>query len=635
MRLLIIATIMFSVSNSFVRNVYRAKNGLKPTAILLRQQLSMSSLQDAQPVIDDIRDVGDRIRDLKNNKATKEEIAPVVEELLNLKKKYEEITGNPFDPPKKVKKEKSSTKPKVDNSNKKDSDFITPRSEDYNQWYNDIIYAADMVDQSPVRGCMVIKPWGMGVWDLLKNELDIRIRESGASNAYFPIFIPKSFLSKEAEHVDGFAKECAVVTHHRLTTSKDKNGKTELIPDPDAKLEEPLIVRPTSETVIWDMFGKWISSHRDLPLKINQWANVVRWELRTRPFLRSAEFLWQEGHTAHASSECAIGCAEEMLGMYSDVCKDMLAMPTVQGLKSPSERFAGADATYTIEAIMQNGWALQSGTSHYLGQNFARAFDVQFQSADKNRELVWATSWGVSTRLLGALIMTHSDDKGLVLPPPVAPTQIVVVPIPDTKNTLNTPEGQDGVLLKAEEIVKELKSKGIRVKLDDRDQMRPGAKYFEWERKGVPMRIEIGPRDIAQGNVMTVMRDVSEKKPIQIGDLSKHITSSLSDMHTRLYQAAQKRLKDNTFTPSTYEEMKSMIIAANEGEMADRDNSKSGFYLVPWKCDADNEDAIKEDCKATIRCYPLEHNKAPPSDGIKCFYSGEQATHMAIFARAY
>lgn len=404
---------------------------------------------------------GDEIRKLKAEKASKAAITPAVEDLLKLKKEYEEVTGKPFDPPKDDKASKpaaaaatpASTKGKASAGAaapaEAESLVITPRSVDYSAWYNDVISASDMVDQSPVRGCMVIKPWGMGVWDLLRAELDLRIRDSGTQNAYFPLFIPKSFLAKEAEHVDGFAKECAVVTHHRLCVSPD--GK-DLIPDPDAKLEEPLIVRPTSETVIWHMFGKWINSYRDLPLKINQWANVVRWEMRTRPFLRSAEFLWQEGHTAHASAEDAVKTAVESLDMYASVCEDMLAMPTVKGRKSPAERFAGADDTYTIEALMQNGWALQSGTSHFLGQNFARAFDVFFQTETNTRELVWATSWGVSTRLIGAMVMSHSDDKGLVLPPPVAPVQVVIVPI-----TKGSGEEHDAVMARVAGIVAALK----------------------------------------------------------------------------------------------------------------------------------------------------------------------------------
>jgi len=490
--------------------------------------------------------------------------------------------------------------------------------------YNDVIYAADMVDQSPVRGCMVIKPWGMGVWDLLRNDLDQRIRDTGTQNAYFPLFIPQSFLSKEAEHVEGFAKECAVVTHHRLC--KDPNNPKALIPDPEAKLEEPLIVRPTSETLIWSMFSKWINSHRDLPMKINQWANVVRWELRTRPFLRSAEFLWQEGHTAHATGGEAVACALEALDLYADSCRDMLAMPVVKGLKSPSERFAGADETYTIEALMQNGWALQSGTAHFLGQNFARAFDVHYQTEAEGRELVWATSWGVSTRLLGALVMTHSDDKGLVLPPPVAPVQVAIVPI--TKGA--GPE-HDEVMAKVSEMAAALKGR-VRVKVDDRANMRPGAKYFEWERKGLPLRIDIGARDVAAGQVTMAARHTGEKSGLAIGDMGAFVAAvegALRSMHADMYARAEGRLAAKTYALSSYAEMKT-YIAAGEADL-----ERAGFYLVPWKCDAENEERIKGDCKATIRCYPFAHNASPPPPGAKCFYSGEQATHMAIFARAF
>eukprot|EP00597_Dinobryon_sp_UTEXLB2267_P000799 CAMPEP_0170074708 /NCGR_PEP_ID=MMETSP0019_2-20121128/11963_1 /TAXON_ID=98059 /ORGANISM="Dinobryon sp., Strain UTEXLB2267" /LENGTH=585 /DNA_ID=CAMNT_0010285183 /DNA_START=192 /DNA_END=1945 /DNA_ORIENTATION=- len=585
---------------------------------------------------------------MKAAKQSKADIEPVVAELLALKAKYESTVGIPFGGAPVINKESNKVR-EVENPNEKKSDsiskkkrseteaksndaavdnLITPRAVDYSAWYNDVISVSDMVDQSPVRGCMVIKPWGMGVWDLLRAELDERIRESGTQNAYFPLFIPKSFLSKEAEHVDGFAKECAVVTHHRLCKSPD--GK-ELIADPDAKLEEPLIVRPTSETVIWNMFGKWISSYRDLPLKINQWANVVRWELRTRPFLRTTEFLWQEGHTAHASAEDAIATAKESLDMYASVCEDMLAIPTVKGEKSPSERFAGAANTYTIEALMQNGWALQSGTSHFLGQNFARAFDVFFQTETGERELVWATSWGVSTRLIGAMIMTHSDDKGLVLPPAVAPLQVVIVPI--TKGT--GPE-HDELMRSVNEIVKSFKSQKIRVKVDDRQNTRPGAKYFEWERKGVPIRLEIGPRDLKANSVTMVTRPTGEKKSISIDNLVNDIKSSLSEIHSHLLQQAQDRLTKKTFRVESYQEMKGMMMNEDDDESKEQDQqlqrSTIGFYLVPWKCDAKNEEAIKQDCKATIRCYPLELNQVPPAAGVKCFYSGEQATHMAIFA---
>ena len=600
---------------------------------------SISSQVDV--VLADIKAAGDHIRELKASKADKGSIQSSVEKLLDLKSKFLQLTGAPYDAPKPggssngssqssgISDDSSKKKAVKDSDSSPESLVITPRAADYSAWYNDVISAADMVDQSPVRGCMVIKPWGMGVWDLLRAELDERIRDSGTQNAYFPLFIPLSFLAKEAEHVDGFAKECAVVTHHRLCTSKD--GKS-LIPDPEAKLEEPLIVRPTSETVIWSMFGKWINSYRDLPLKINQWANVVRWEMRTRPFLRSAEFLWQEGHTAHATAEDAIATARESLDLYSNVCEDMLAIPTVKGAKSPSERFAGADDTFTIEALMQNGWALQSGTSHFLGQNFARAFDVMFQTESGGRELVWATSWGVSTRLLGAMVMTHSDDRGLVLPPPVAPLQVVVVPI-----TKGQGEEHDAVMSYAHGIAKALKAAKIRVKVDERMNMRPGAKYFEWERKGVPVRLEVGPRDVAAKGAMLALRTApAGAKKLQISADTSSVAATveevLAETHASLLQAARVRLAERTFPVSTYAEMKEIMQL---GAAADGDRQTAGFYLVPWKCDSKNEEAIKEECKATIRCYPFEHNSIPPPPGVVCFYCGEQATHMALFARAF
>jgi prolyl-tRNA synthetase len=586
----------------------------------------------------EINEIGDEIRKMKAAKLGKDDIAPTLQKLLALKAEYERTTGTQYDKPKAIKgdgskpttqKKGGSDKGEKDNSSKQGSgavsDSITPRSTDYSAWYNDIIYASDMVDQSAVRGCMVIKPWGMSVWDLLKHELDCNIKEMDVQNAYFPLFIPQSFLSKEAEHVDGFAKECAVVTHHRLCS----DGTGGLIPDPDAKLEEPLIVRPTSETVIWNMFGKWINSYRDLPLRINQWANVVRWEMRTRPFLRTSEFLWQEGHTAHATPEDAQTMARDALDMYARVCKDMLALPTVKGVKSPSERFAGAEDTYTIEALMQNGWALQSGTSHYLGQNFARAFDVYFQTANKQRELVWATSWGVSTRLIGALIMSHSDDKGLVLPPPIAPFQIVLVPITNPSK----PDDQAVVLERIQRVYDSLKKAGLRVKIDDRENMRPGAKYFEWERKGVPLRIDIGPRDVANDVVVTANRVSGEKStfPCTVSDLDSGAFAAatsevLRSIHDTLFDKASSRVAKNTFVVKTYDEMKSMM---------DGDTAQTGFYQAYWKCDSDNEELIKKECKATIRCYPFDKNMVPPTEGTKCFFSGEQATQVALFARAF
>jgi prolyl-tRNA synthetase len=509
-----------------------------------------------------------------------------------------------------------------------DSRVITPRSTDYSAWYTDVIKAADMIDSSPVRGCMVIKPYGMATWDLLKKELDYRITESGTDNAYFPLFIPMSFLAKESEHIDGFAKECAVVTHHRLKI--DNSNNNEMIVDPDAKLEEPLVVRPTSETMIWHMFSKWISSHRDLPLKINQWANVVRWEMRPRPFLRNAEFLWQEGHTAHATKEEAIITAKDSLDMYASVCEDMLAIPVIKGVKSPIERFAGAIDTYTIEALMQNGWALQSGTSHFLGQNFAKAFDVYYNDENSKRELVWATSWGVSTRLMGALIMTHSDDKGLIMPPAVAPYQVVIVPI--------MPEKDENIMKKINRITKNLKSAGIRVKIDSRASMRPGAKYYEWERKGVPIRLDIGPKDSSKNIAVMTIRHNNNKLSISISNndnsddnndltFTNEINEILKNIQIDLFNKAKNRLNDKIFIVNKYDEMKKII---NNDDIKEK-----GFYLVPWKCNNDNEEYIKTDCKATIRCYPFVYNEECPGNDVKCFYSGDQATHYALFARAF
>ena len=412
---------------------------------------------------------------------------------------------------------------------------LTPRQTDYSAWYQEVIAAADLVDQSPVKGCMVIRPNGMALWDAVRADLDARIRASGAQNAYFPLLIPASFFSKEAAHVDGFAKECAVVTHHRLKAT-DGGG---VVPDGDALLDEPLVVRPTSETMIWHMFGRWIRSYRDLPLKINQWANVVRWEMRPRPLLRSAEFLWQEGHTAHASREEAQRCAREMLDVYAELCEELLALPVVRGCKSASERFAGADETYTIEALMQNGWALQSGTSHFLGQRFAKAFDVTYQSAAGSQELVWATSWGVTTRLLGALVMTHADDTGLVLPPAVAPVQVVIVPI--SKGADKAPAEHAALMAFVARAEAALREARVRVHVDTRFELRPGTKYFEWERRGVPLRVEVGPRDMAAGSVLVALRagggGAKEALPLD-GCFGAAVRARLDRMHRDLYEAA-------------------------------------------------------------------------------------------------
>lgn len=497
------------------------------------------------------------------------------------------------------------------------------RASDYSAWYQFVISSGDLAEGSPAKGCMVIKPHGYAIWEALRDDLDARIKRSGAKNAYFPLLIPQSFLSREAEHVDGFAKECALVTHHRLRAKPD-GAPGELEPDPEAKLEEPYVVRPTSETIVWYMFSKWIQSYRDLPLMINQWANVVRWEMRTRPFLRTAEFLWQEGHTAHATADEAKAKAVEMLDMYADVAENVLAIPVVKGCKSPSERFAGAEETFTIEAMMQNGWALQAGTSHFLGQSFAKAFDVTYKAESGSSELVWATSWGVTTRLLGALIMTHSDDTGLVLPPSVAPIQVVLVLI------FKNDDQRAAVTEFAAPVADRLRAMGLSVELDDRPNMRPGAKYFEWERKGVPLRMEIGPKDASKGAVFAARRIGGKKFSIPVDDAFEETTrATLSSIQTEMLEAARARLDARTRRVSTFEEMRE-ALEKSTGGVGEED---SGFFLAPWKCDADNEQAVKEATKATLRCYPLDVQAE--AEGQTCFFSGEQATHMAIFARAY
>lgn len=572
---------------------------------------------------------GDEIRTLKENGADKTEVSGMVEELLMLKAQLDPDSVKPKkekSPKQKEQKKKQPQQQKHKESSESESDFITSRSENYSKWYNDIIRVTGLAESSPVRGCMVIKPWGMSLWEMVRTDLDARIKDHGAENAYFPLLIPKSFLSKEAEHVDGFAKECAVVTHHRLTA--DPSGEKGLIADPDAELEDPLIIRPTSETMIWNMFQKWIKSHRDLPIKINQWANVMRWELRTRPFLRTSEFLWQEGHTAHATAEGAIDDARAMIDQYAALCEDLLAMPVVKGVKSPSERFAGAEETYTIEALMQNGWALQSGTSHFLGQSFGKAFDVKFQDTEGDWMDVWGTSWGVSTRLLGALIMTHSDDSGLVLPSKVAPVQVVVIPISPKASDI---EGKEALEKALDALVAGLKSKGLRVKVDDRDFMRMGAKIYEWERKGVPLRIELGPRDVKNGSCVFKYRVGSDEKEfVPLEDVPEKAVTGLEDLQSYLLETAKNRLDEGISVDVSYEEMKLALESDEAGTFPG-----SGLYLVPWKCDAENEDKIKEECKATIRCYPLDKNLEGMVEGKKCFYSGEDATHMALFGRAF
>ena len=582
-----------------------------------------------------IKAKGDEIRALKESGADKAKIASFVVELLALKQQQLEQSNTTGAPAAVAGTSPAKSKVTAQDNDSDDasanalSDSITPRAEDYSKWYNDIIRVTGLAETSPVRGCMVIKPWGMSIWDRIRNELDQVIQEHGAENAYFPMLIPRSFLSKEAEHVDGFAKECAVVTHHRLTTNADKTG---LIADPEAELEEPLIIRPTSETMIWYMFRKWIVSYRDLPLKVNQWANVMRWEMRTRPFLRTSEFLWQEGHTAHATSAGAEQDAKDMMENYATICQNLLAIPVVRGVKSPSERFAGAVETYTIEALMQNGWALQSGTSHFLGQSFGKAFDVTFQDENGKQQDVWGTSWGVSTRLIGALIMTHSDDAGLVLPPKIAPIQIVIVPIPPKKNDEEAKQLMDDAI---QTLMTSMKSAGLRVKLDDREYVRSGAKYFEWERKGVPLRIELGPRDVRNNVCIFKYRAggtelSAQKLSIPLSDAVSSAMSGLDDMQQALLTTAQQRLMDGTTMDISYDEMK-MKLESDEASTY----PGHGLYLVPWKCNADNEANIKEECKATIRCYPIDANDAGLYQGKKCFYSGEDATHMALFGRAF
>lgn len=594
---------------------------------------STLSAEEKSTLEDKIKAKGDEIRALKESGAEKATVAPLVEELLALKA---QLDPESVKPKKGSQNKKQSKQPQKQNQKQsaveeEESDFITARNVDYSKWYNDVIRVTGLAETSPVRGCMVIKPWGMALWDLLRNELDQKIQQHGAQNAYFPVLIPKSFLSKEAEHVDGFAKECAVVTHHRLTS--DPENPTNLIADPEAELEDPLIIRPTSETMIWHTFRKWIQSHRDLPLKINQWANVMRWEMRTRPFLRTSEFLWQEGHTAHATSQEAQADAIQMMENYAAVCRDFLAIPVVEGVKSPSERFAGADETYTIEALMQNGWALQSGTSHFLGQAFGKAFDVTFQNADGQIETVWGTSWGVSTRLVGALIMTHSDDAGLVLPPKVAPTQVVIVTIPPKKK--DGPEAVEAMVATVDKLKKELQERNIRVHVDDRDYVRSGAKYFEWERKGVPLRIEIGPRDVQNQKCVFKYRatDMAQEKQFHsLDDAADLAQKGLQDMQQALLEQAQKRLEEGVTKGDdiTYEQVKTAL----ESDVAS-EYPGAGLYLVPWKCDAANEAQIKEDCQATIRCYPIKENDEGQWKGKKCFYSGDDATHMALIGRAF
>ncbi len=487
-------------------------------------------------------------------------------------------------------------------------DFST-REENYAQWYNDLVIKADLAENSAVRGCMVIKPYGYAIWEKMQAALDKMFKDTGHVNAYFPLLIPKSFFSKEASHVEGFAKECAVVTHYRLKNSPDGKG---IVVDEDAKLEEELIIRPTSETIIWDTYRTWIQSYRDLPLLINQWANVVRWEMRTRLFLRTAEFLWQEGHTAHASEAEAIEETKKILDVYTTFAEKWMAIPVLQGVKSANERFAGAVETYCIEALMQDGKALQAGTSHFLGQNFAKAFDVKFLSKENKLELVWATSWGVSTRLIGALIMSHSDDKGLVLPPKLAPIQVVIVPIYKNMEQLAQ------ISEKALEIKKDLESKGISVKYDDRDTQKPGWKFAEYEFKGVPVRIAIGPRDLENGTVEVARRDTLEKEFYQATNIATKIEHLLEHIQSNLYEKALAFRENNTYRVDSWEEFKQKL---DEG----------GFLLAHWDGTSETEQAIKEETKATIRTIPLDGQ----TESGKCIYSGKPSQRRVVFARAY
>lgn len=490
---------------------------------------------------------------------------------------------------------------------------LPKRSEDYSLWYNELVKRADLAENSAVRGCMVIKPYGYAIWEKMQATLDEMFKETGHTNAYFPLFIPKSYLSKEADHVEGFAKECAVVTHYRLKNDENGNG---VVVDPDARLEEELIVRPTSETVIWNSYKNWIQSYRDLPILVNQWANVVRWEMRTRLFLRTAEFLWQEGHTAHATKQEAIDETVQMMNVYAEFAEDFLALPVLRGVKTESERFAGAEDTYCIEALMQDGKALQAGTSHFLGQNFAKAFDVKFANKEGGAmEYVWGTSWGVSTRLMGALIMAHSDDNGLVLPPKLAPFQVVIVPI------FRSEEQLAEISEVAEKIRKDLKKIGITSKYDNRDTHKPGWKFAEYELKGTPVRIAIGPKDLENGTVEVARRDLLEKQIMNLDDsLTQNISDLLDNIQDTIFQKALKFREEHSFKADTYEEFKKII-----------DSEEGGFVYAHWDGTTETEEKIKTETKATIRCIPLDQGE---EDG-KCIYSGKPSKGRVVFAKAY
>ena len=487
---------------------------------------------------------------------------------------------------------------------------LTKRSEDYSKWYNELVVRADLAENSGVRGCMVIKPYGYAIWEKMQAQLDRMFKETGHENAYFPLFIPKSYLSREADHVEGFAKECAVVTHYRLKNAEDGSG---VVVDPEAKLEEELIVRPTSETIIWDTYKKWIQSYRDLPILVNQWANVVRWEMRTRLFLRTAEFLWQEGHTAHATREEAIREAELMMNIYAEFAENFMAVPVIKGLKSESERFAGALETYCIEALMQDGKALQAGTSHFLGQNFAKAFDVKFATKEGNQEYVWATSWGVSTRLMGALVMTHSDDNGLVLPPKLAPIQVVIVPIYKGEEQLQA------ISEKVAGLVQELRAKGISVKYDDRDTHKPGWKFNEYELKGVPVRLGIGMRDMENGTFEVARRDTLEKQIVAAGEVVARVEELLEDIQKNIYNKASNYRDAHITEVNNFDEFKEVL------------ETKGGFISAHWDGTPETEEKIKELTKATIRCIPLSNKQ---EEGA-CVLTGNPSQQRVLFAKAY
>ncbi len=487
---------------------------------------------------------------------------------------------------------------------------LTKRSEDYSKWYNELVVKADLAENSGVRGCMVIKPYGFAIWEKMQAGLDKMFKETGHENAYFPLFIPKSYLSKEASHVEGFAKECAVVTHYRLKNAEDGSG---IVVDEKAKLEEELIVRPTSETIIWDTYRRWIQSYRDLPLLINQWANVVRWEMRTRLFLRTAEFLWQEGHTAHATEKEAIEEAEQMMNVYAEFAEEHMAVPVIKGVKTESERFAGAVETYCIEALMQDGKALQAGTSHFLGQNFAKAFDVKFANKEGTKDFVWATSWGVSTRLMGALVMTHSDDNGLVLPPKLAPIQVVIVPIYKGLEQL------DVIIEKVNPLVKELRAKGISVKFDKRDTHKPGFKFNEYELKGVPVRLAIGKRDLENGTFEVARRDTLEKETVPADEVVAKIEFLMEDIQKNIYQKAFDYRKEHVTAVDSYDEFKKVL------------EEKGGFISAHWDGTIATEDRIKEETKATIRCIPIN---VVEEEGI-CMVTGKPSSKRVLFAKAY